>query len=164
MIGTFKALGMKNRALKSIFLIHAFQILLKGIGWGNVIGFLICWIQKYGKVLKLNEQDYYLRSSIHIHLPTVLLINLAIVLTDADPDHTIGLIGRVSPLKSDWIQIGMRRKYIDCIMYYKIRVKRLLVHIFLPVRDPFLKINFQRINLFLFLFIICLKSLCSCWM
>ncbi len=102
MIGTFKALGMKNRALKSIFLIHAFQILLKGIGWGNVIGFLICWIQKYGKVLKLNEQDYYLKvAPIHIHLPTVLLINLgAIVLTMLILIIPIGLIGRVSPLKA----------------------------------------------------------------
>jgi lipoprotein-releasing system permease protein len=102
MIGTLKALGMKNGPLKKIFLFHGVQILSRGLFLGNITGILICLIQKYGKVIKLNEADYYLKvAPIHLGILPIVFINIGTVLITAlilwIPT---GLITRISPLKA----------------------------------------------------------------
>lgn len=102
MIGTLKALGMKNGALKKIFLFHGVQILTRGLLWGNVTGILICLIQKYGKIIKLNEADYYLKvAPIHLSILPIVLINVGTVfITVLILLIPTGLITRISPLKA----------------------------------------------------------------
>lgn len=102
MIGTLKALGMKNGPLKQIFLYHGLQILGRGLFWGNIIGLLVCLTQKYGHVIKLNEADYYLREApIHINLWAVLLLNVGTVfVTLIILSIPTALIGKISPLKA----------------------------------------------------------------
>jgi len=102
MIGTFKAIGMRTSALKRIFLFHGFQILSKGLLLGNVVGLLICLVQKYGKVIKLNEADYYLKiAPIHLNAWVLILINLGtILITLAVLWIPSGLVSRISPLKA----------------------------------------------------------------
>ncbi|MEP7322909.1 MAG: FtsX-like permease family protein [Saprospiraceae bacterium] len=102
MIGTLKALGMKNGPLKKIFLFHGFQILVRGLIIGNVLGIILCLIQKYGKVIKLNEADYYLSvAPVHLNLIPILLINIGTILTTVlilwIPS---GLVSKISPLKA----------------------------------------------------------------
>lgn len=102
MIGTLKALGMRTWSLKKIFLFHGVQILVRGLVWGNAIGFLVCLIQKYGQVIKLNEADYYLRvAPIHLNVWVILLINLGtIAVTALVLWVPSGLVSRISPLKA----------------------------------------------------------------
>lgn len=81
MIGVLKALGTKNRLLKKVFLLHGTHILINGLILGNVLGILICAIQKFGKIIKLNEADYYLSvAPIHFNPIYILLLNIGIIL------------------------------------------------------------------------------------
>lgn len=102
MIGTLKAIGMRASSLKQIFLFHGFQILGRGLILGNVFGLMVCLVQKYGKVIKLNEADYYLKvAPIHLSLWTLLLLNLGtIVITFLVLWIPSGLVSRISPLKA----------------------------------------------------------------
>jgi lipoprotein-releasing system permease protein len=102
MIGILKALGSTNRLLKRIFVMHGMAILLKGLIWGNIIGLAACLIQKYGKIIKLNEADYYLTIAPISFRPEVFLfLNLGtIVLTMLFLIIPAILISRISPIKA----------------------------------------------------------------
>lgn len=60
MIGLLKTLGMRNGALRRIFLYRAAFITLRGLLWGNAAGLLLCAIQKYFHVVKLSSEGYLL--------------------------------------------------------------------------------------------------------
>lgn len=60
MIGLLKALGMRNGALRRIFLYRAAFIALRGLAWGNAAGVGLCLIQKYFHVVKLSSEGYLL--------------------------------------------------------------------------------------------------------
>ncbi|MCD7969473.1 MAG: ABC transporter permease [Alistipes sp.] len=60
MIGTLKALGMDNGALRRIFVIRSGYILLWGLFWGNLAGLGICLLQMRTGVLKLDRSGYFL--------------------------------------------------------------------------------------------------------
>jgi lipoprotein-releasing system permease protein len=102
MIGILKALGMRNAALKQIFIFHGFQILYRGLIFGNIIGILVCLIQKFGKVIKLNEADYYLSvAPIHLDVLPLILINVGtILITLIILWIPTGLVSKISPLKA----------------------------------------------------------------
>jgi len=102
MIGTLKAIGMRTVALKKIFLFHGLQILSRGLILGNLFGLLVCLIQKYGKVIKLNEADYYLKvAPIHLNPWVIFGINLGtILITLAVLWIPSGLVSRITPLKA----------------------------------------------------------------
>lgn len=60
MIGLLKALGMRNGALREIFLWRAAFITLRGLAWGNAVGLALCLVQKYFHVVKLSSEGYLL--------------------------------------------------------------------------------------------------------
>ncbi|MEG0806873.1 MAG: FtsX-like permease family protein [Alistipes sp.] len=60
MIGLLKALGMRNDALRRIFLYRAAFITLRGLAWGNAVGLSLCLIQKLFHVVKLSSEGYLL--------------------------------------------------------------------------------------------------------
>ncbi|WP_418991793.1 ABC transporter permease [Alistipes sp.] len=60
MIGLLKALGMRNGALRRIFLYRAAFIALGGLVWGNAVGVGLCLIQKYFHVVRLSSEGYLL--------------------------------------------------------------------------------------------------------
>ena len=102
MIGVLKALGTKNRLLKKVFLLHGTHILVKGLLLGNALGFVICLIQKYGKVIKLNEADYYLSvAPIHFNLFSIVLLNIGVVsITFIFLIIPTILISKITPIKA----------------------------------------------------------------
>ncbi len=59
MIGILKALGSKNWEIQKIFLYNASYLILKGLFWGNLIGFALLFIQEYFKIITLNPEIYY---------------------------------------------------------------------------------------------------------
>lgn len=77
MIGTLKALGMRNNKIQSIFGFHAARVALKGILWGTLLGVGICLLQQYTHIIKLNEETYYMKTApIELNLWHVLLIDI----------------------------------------------------------------------------------------
>lgn len=60
MIGLLKALGMRNGALRRIFLYRAAFITLRGLAWGNAVGVTLCLVQHWFHVVKLSSEGYLL--------------------------------------------------------------------------------------------------------
>lgn len=78
MIGTLKALGMRNWHIQKIFLYQAGRVAIKGIILGTLIGLLLCWTQHHFQVLKLDEEVYYIKAApVVIDWPSILLIDLS---------------------------------------------------------------------------------------
>jgi lipoprotein-releasing system permease protein len=77
MIGILKALGQSNRSIRSVFLYISFFLIGRGMIWGNVIGLIICFVQSFFRLLKLDASVYYLDAvPIDLSLTNLLLINL----------------------------------------------------------------------------------------
>jgi lipoprotein-releasing system permease protein len=81
MIGTLKALGMRNTGIRRIFLYNSVYIIGLGVLTGNLIGFAIALLQLRFGFLKLPEESYYV-SVVPVHLGAlnIILLNLGTVL------------------------------------------------------------------------------------
>jgi len=62
MIGILKALGADNSKIISIFLYNGMFLILKGLIIGNMLGFIVLFLQKYLKLIPLNPDLYYVDS------------------------------------------------------------------------------------------------------
>ncbi len=77
MIGILKALGASNFTIQKVFIRFSSYILLRGLFFGNLFGFLLAGLQKYFKIIKLSEKDYYLGyAPIHFDLSKIMFINI----------------------------------------------------------------------------------------
>ncbi|MFZ4425862.1 MAG: ABC transporter permease [Saprospiraceae bacterium] len=102
MIGTLKSLGASDWSIRKIFLGYAAYIVFTGLVWGNLLGIGLCIIQKYGEVIKLSEENYYLSvAPVHLSPLAVLALNfgamLIILLFLVLPSY---LVTRISPIKA----------------------------------------------------------------
>ncbi len=77
MIGLLKSLGMKTRDICAIFIYRGGMIVLKGMVIGNIIAFSLALIQKYGKIITLNPENYFV-SEVPISIEPVTMIVLNI--------------------------------------------------------------------------------------
>ncbi|MBR0531906.1 MAG: ABC transporter permease [Bacteroidales bacterium] len=76
-IGTLKSMGMTDRSIAKVFLKVASVIVLKGMVIGNVLALVICGIQKWTHLLKLNPENYFVSFvPIHIDIPMVLVADV----------------------------------------------------------------------------------------
>lgn len=101
-IGILKALGASDAKVRKTFLYLAMLIIGKGMVWGNVIGLGLCALQKFGRLIPLNPQDYYLDCvPIAFNWTFILVVNVAMfvlsVLILIVPSQ---LISRISPTKA----------------------------------------------------------------
>lgn len=81
MIGVLRSLGMQVSSLRSVFLLFALRILLKGLVIGNLLGIGICLLQKRFGFIKLSEEDYYLSTApIHLVWPWIAALNLGTII------------------------------------------------------------------------------------
>ena len=72
-IGTLKSLGMTDKSIAKVFLKVASVIVFKGLVAGNLAALLLCGIQKWTHVLKLNPENYFVPFvPVHLNLPVVL--------------------------------------------------------------------------------------------
>jgi len=77
MIGILKALGQRNRSIRSVFLYISFFLIGRGMIWGNVIGLIICFVQSRFRLIKLDASVYYLDAvPVDLNLLNWFLINL----------------------------------------------------------------------------------------
>ena len=66
-IGLLKALGLADAPLMSVFVRLAVRILLRGLLWGNAVGFGLALLQQQTGWITLDARSYYL-STVPIHL------------------------------------------------------------------------------------------------
>ena len=65
-IGTLKSLGMTDKSIAKVFLRVASVIVFKGMLAGNAVALLLCGIQKWTHVLKLNPENYFVPLPVHL--------------------------------------------------------------------------------------------------
>lgn len=77
MVGLLKAIGAQNKTIQRIFLYHGALISVAGLIGGNLLAFLICWLQqKYG-FITLPEDAYYIsKAAVDLVWWHVLLVNI----------------------------------------------------------------------------------------
>ena len=101
-IGMMKAMGATNWSIRKIFLIQAGFLILRGMFWGNLIGLIICGLQHFFGILKLNPEVYYLNQvPVEISFLNLILLNLGtlIVCLSALIIPSI-VITRIRPIKA----------------------------------------------------------------
>ena len=80
MIGLLKAMGMRNGAIQRVFLYRSLYIVARGALWGNAIGLVICALQRWGHIIKLDPSGYMLSEvPISVELWWWLLLNVGTV-------------------------------------------------------------------------------------
>ena len=77
MIAMLKAMGAKENAIQQIFIYYGTWISFRGIGYGTILGLGICYLQQYTKIIKLNEEAYYIDAApVAVDYTQVFLIAL----------------------------------------------------------------------------------------
>ena len=77
MIGILKALGSDNWSIRKIFLYNASYLILKGLFWGNLIGFVLLFAQQYFEIITLDPSTYYVSvMPVNIDLVSILFLNI----------------------------------------------------------------------------------------
>ncbi|UYW00622.1 FtsX-like permease family protein [Flavobacterium agricola] len=80
MIGILKALGASNWTIRKIFLYNAAYLIIIGLSIGNAIGIGLIYIQKYGKVVTLNPESYYVKyAPVHIDWLQIAALNVGTI-------------------------------------------------------------------------------------
>lgn len=102
MIGILKALGTVNASIRSIFLYQSGYLAIKGLLWGNVIGLVLCFLQRQFDIIGLDPASYFLDTvPINFNFLHILALNagtLAITFLFLLVPSMI--ISRISPEKS----------------------------------------------------------------
>ncbi len=103
-IAILKSLGINNVDLRKIFVYVSARIVLKGMLIGNIIGIGIGLLQKYLKLISLDQDVYYVSSiPIYFDIPLLLLLNILMliigVLVMLIPSMIISRISPASALR-----------------------------------------------------------------
>ena len=81
MIGTLKALGASNGVIRKIFLFLSSFLIIKGLIWGNIIGLVLCGLQYWFKIVKLDPSVYYISAvPIEMDWRIFILLNIGTML------------------------------------------------------------------------------------
>lgn len=101
-IGTLKALGAHDRSIRRIFLCFSLFIVGRGLLWGNLLAFLLIFIQQQFGLVTLDPQIYYVEQvPLLINWSYVLLINISTLLISICVLVLPSLlISRINPIKS----------------------------------------------------------------
>ena len=77
MIATLKSLGARTFQIMRIFIYLIGGIIIKGFLIGNLLAFVLAWLQDRYHLITLNQADYYLSyAPVQFDVPKILLINL----------------------------------------------------------------------------------------
>lgn len=101
-IGVLKSMGAKNWLIRKVFLVHFGKLILKGMIYGNGIGFGLCLLQQQFNIVPLDPKIYYL-STVPISLNWWMVIALnvvTIVVCLAALIVPSYVISKISPAKS----------------------------------------------------------------
>lgn len=102
MIGILKSLGANNYTIRKLFLWFAIFLIGKGMLWGNAIGLVFYFIQKWFGLFRLDPETYYMDTvPVSFNIWIFLLLNvgtlLASVIMLLGPSY---IITRIHPANS----------------------------------------------------------------
>ncbi len=102
MIGILKSIGAKDYSIRKLFLYNASFLLLRGLFWGNLIGLCLLFVQKYGKIIPLDPDTYYVTEApIYLSIGYIIAVNLlTIVLCTLMLIVPTYIIKKISPVKA----------------------------------------------------------------
>lgn len=102
MIGSLKALGMRNRAIRRMFLYRAARLFVAGALWGNVVALALVGVQALWHPVELNPSGYMLSElPVRVELGCVVLLNVgAMAVTVLTMLLPSAMIARISPSES----------------------------------------------------------------
>lgn len=102
MIGIFKALGATNFSIRRVFANFAILLVGKGLIIGNIVGFLLCYLQQFLHVVRLDASVYYISYvPIQINYLYILIINIiTIIITSVVIFGSSHLISISNPSKT----------------------------------------------------------------
>lgn len=103
MIGMLKALGMRNGAIRTVFVLRSFRIIAGGMLWGNLIGVGLALLQQTTGLIRLNSTGYMLSHvpisldwswwcALNVGIPIVMLLLMGIpaqAVAAVKPEKTI---------------------------------------------------------------------------
>ena len=101
MIGILKSMGANNNLIRKIFLYKGADIIIKGLLYGNIIFFIIVFIQKSFNIIKLNSEDYYV-DILPFHLDSKYIVGLNALFISISIFvlwSTFSIISKISPSK-----------------------------------------------------------------
>lgn len=101
-IGLLKAMGATNNSIRKIFLYQATFLIGRGMIYGNVIGLIICFAQKYLGLITLNPEVYYLdKVPIELELWQWFALNVGTLIVCVSALIIPSLvIARINPVKA----------------------------------------------------------------
>lgn len=102
MVGVLKAMGASGKLLRDIFLANGLRLIIRGLGWGNLLAFGIGLAQYYGQIIPLDATSYYMdHVPIAFNWPAVIGVNLlVIILISGSLFIPLSVISRIQPIKS----------------------------------------------------------------
>ena len=102
MIGVLKAIGAKDKLIRSIFVYNGISLILKGLLFGNMLGLGLCYLQYKFQFIKLNPHDYYMsyvpigwdwEVVVILNLLVFVVVALVLLLPTA-------IVSRINPIKA----------------------------------------------------------------
>lgn len=77
MIGILKDMGATDGSVRKIFLHNAMYLIVLGLAWGNAIGLGLLLLQKYGKVIPLDPNTYYVSEApVYLNWGYIAIMNI----------------------------------------------------------------------------------------
>ncbi len=80
LIGVLRVLGSKNLSIRTIFLFNGVYLISIGLFFGNIIGLVLIYFQKFTGFLKLNPETYYVSTvPVDTSFSNIVFLNLGII-------------------------------------------------------------------------------------
>ena len=99
MIGVLKAMGMRNGAVRRVFLYRAAMLFVRGAAWGNAVGLAIVGLQAWLHPVRLDPEGYMLSVlPVRVEVWWVVALNVgAVAVTVAVMTLPSMIVARISP-------------------------------------------------------------------
>ena len=102
MIGALKAMGMRNGAVRRIFLYRAAMLFVRGAAWGNAVGLVLVGLQAWLQPVRLDPSGYMLSElPVRVEVWWLAALNAgAVAVTVAVMALPSMIVARISPEES----------------------------------------------------------------
>ena len=81
-IGVLKVLGASNSSVRKIFLINGTYLIIRGLVIGNLISFMLLFLQHQFNIIELDPTVYYVNSvPVDLNFINIILLNISVIVT-----------------------------------------------------------------------------------
>lgn len=102
MVGMLKAMGADDGLMRRVFVYTGINLVLRGLGWGNLIGLALGFIQYRYHLIPLDAANYYMNYvPINFDLNMIIGINvLMIAMISASLLVPVTILSRIQPVRA----------------------------------------------------------------